>query len=238
MLTRSSSHSLTLRSFQTLISPTTILQPQPQSVHALRLNSSMFATVAREFHASRLNSVQTKKCTPSVMEKWEEMDVVADVKDYIDGKYVKSSMSVRAYYSDISVNVKSLEKKYGHNYVDGNGACTYVVLRFGNAKPQTIGLGAITGSDDISYMVVFDYGAVILLNVCDPEISERLKIVKDSNGKTSSPYPPDLDLIPENAPLRLMVSRRDNHCAILLEEEEDGSQLLLCTFNCDSSFIT
>lgn len=40
------------------------------------------------------------------------------------------------------------------------------------------GLGASISGSDSSYMVVFQYGSVVLFNVRDPDINERLEIVK------------------------------------------------------------
>ncbi|GJX59453.1 signal peptide peptidase [Tanacetum coccineum] len=71
------------------------------------------------------------------------------------------------------------------------------------------GLGAISGSD-ISCVVVFKYGSVILLNVCDSEINERLEIVKvqASDVDLSSQWPPvDRDLLPDEAPIKLNMYR-------------------------------
>ncbi|GJX62464.1 hypothetical protein Tco_0295364 [Tanacetum coccineum] len=150
------SQTLTLRSFQTLINNPTILFTPPSQPKS--------ATTTRELHTPCLNYVLAKgfstvsssdKVTLSDTVEWEEMEVVADVKEFIDGEFVKASMSVKAYFLDTST------------------------------KPQTIGLDASISGSDNSYMVVFNYGSVILLNVGEPEVHERLKMVEaHASGST------------------------------------------------------
>ncbi|PWA56757.1 hypothetical protein CTI12_AA414450 [Artemisia annua] len=143
------------------------------------------ASAARKLHTPRLNSLQGKCFSTSSVVEWKEMDVVAEVTEMIDyTEFVKASISVRAF---LWAQVEPPD----------------AVLRFGNTYPWTIGLGAISESD-ISYMVVFNYGSVILLNVGDSQVNEHLEIVKvhASDVDVTSLWPPvDRDLLPEDAPL-------------------------------------
>lgn len=112
--------------------------------------------------------------------EWEEAVVEGKSEDEgVVDEDVKGSIPVRAYFFSTSVDLKSLVEKNRPNYIQPTSRMTnYVVLRFGSTKPETIGLGASISGSDSSYMVVFQYGSVVLFNVRDPDINERLEIVK------------------------------------------------------------
>ncbi|GJV26656.1 sporulation protein RMD1 [Tanacetum coccineum] len=187
-----SSQTLTLRSFQTL---TNLFTPPPQQPGLCRFTHSYSPSraekVAREFHAPRLSSVlakcvstfsTSKSPSMSVADTVEWEEAVLEGKSESDGvvdEDVKGSIPVRAYFFSTSVDLKSLVEKNRPNYIQPTSRMTnYVVLRFGSTKPETIGLGASISGSDSSYMVVFQYGSVVLFNVRDPDINERLEIVK------------------------------------------------------------
>nr|XP_043612744.1 protein RETARDED ROOT GROWTH-LIKE-like [Erigeron canadensis] len=151
---------------------------------------SPVSPVAREFIRSKLDSVLTKciSSSPSlspVMDTVAESDrnqaVVEDSGDedsFID-KDVKTPIPVKAYFFSTSVDLKKLEKENSLNYIHPTSRnANYAVFRFGSPKPEHIGLGASISGSDISYMVVFQYGSIVLFNVRDHEIDMRLQTVK------------------------------------------------------------
>ncbi|KAL8257640.1 hypothetical protein R6Q59_029681 [Mikania micrantha] len=211
-----SSQTLILRSFRTLISlssnPITLFSP-PQSPQVPRFfqtlnlcrfshssTSSPIATPAREFYGSSLvaKCVSSLSSSPSPSPsvavadavEWDEAAVCGKVEDSGDNvidEDVKPSIPVRAYFFSTSVNLKELTDQNRPNYIQPTSRMTnYVVLRYGSTKPESIGLGAgLSGSDNI-YMVVFQYGSVVLFNVRDHETERYLKIVREhASGELS-----------------------------------------------------
>ncbi|KAK9064135.1 hypothetical protein SSX86_018007 [Deinandra increscens subsp. villosa] len=205
------SQTLILRSFRTLlisissITPlfTPPLPPRPHQTLSLCRrrfsHSSTIAAPAREFFGFSSNakcissfSSSPSPSSPSVdTMEWDEPANKVEEEDSGDDDVidedVKPSIPVRAYFFSTSVNLKELTDQNRSNYIQPNSRMTnYVVLRFGNTKPESIGLGAsLSGSDNV-YMVVFQYGSVVLFNVRDHEIERFLKIVKEhASGELS-----------------------------------------------------
>ncbi|KAL6501182.1 hypothetical protein OROHE_025045 [Orobanche hederae] len=91
----------------------------------------------------------------------------------------KSSISVRAYFFSTSVDLRSLVEQNKQNFIPPSSRMTnYVVLRFGDLKPDPNGLGSSLGGNDCCYMVVFQYGSIVLFNVADHEVDGYLKVVE------------------------------------------------------------
>ncbi|KAJ9159986.1 hypothetical protein P3X46_025431 [Hevea brasiliensis] len=90
----------------------------------------------------------------------------------------KSSITVRAYFFSTSVDLKSLVEQNKPNFIPPTSRMTnYVVLKFGNlAEPSGLGT-CITGRNSC-YMVVFQYGSIVLFNVREHEVDDYLKIVR------------------------------------------------------------
>ncbi|KAK9061219.1 hypothetical protein SSX86_018399 [Deinandra increscens subsp. villosa] len=121
----------------------------------------------------------------SVVDTMERQEPVACAE--IDDSYgdvaseedIKLSIPVRAYFFSTSVNLRSLVDQNRHNFIPLTSRMTnYVVLRFGSTKPELIGSGATISGSDCRYMVVFQYGSVVLFNIRDQEIDGYLKIVE------------------------------------------------------------
>ncbi|VVA97006.1 unnamed protein product [Arabis nemorensis] len=104
-----------------------------------------------------------------------------------DGNYggleeeTKLSLPVRAYFFSTSVDLRSLVEQNKQNFIPPTSRMTnYVVLKFGNhSDPTDTGPtgGCISGSECI-YMVVFQYGSIVLFNVREHEVDEYLKVVE------------------------------------------------------------
>ncbi|XP_071732863.1 protein RETARDED ROOT GROWTH-LIKE-like [Rutidosis leptorrhynchoides] len=211
MLSIPSSQTLTLRSFRTLITLssnpiTTLFTPPPPQFHPILsnltltqhrfLNSSPITTTVREFFRSSSSFVKAKCIssfsTPSVSvaDTVERDQTVPETAVDVDSgddcaidEDVKPSIPVKAYFVSTSVDLKSLEKMNKSNYVQPTSRMTnYVVLRFGSTKPENIGLGASISGSDISYMIVFQYGSIVMFNVRDDKVEEYLKLVTDHHA--------------------------------------------------------
>lgn len=115
--------------------------------------------------------------------EWHEPIACTEVDDpYNAGvteEDLKPSIPVRAYFFSTSVDLRSLVDQYKPNFIPTTSRMTnYVVLRFGSTKPELIGSSASISGSDCCYMVVFQYGSIVLFNVRDHETDGYLKIVE------------------------------------------------------------
>ncbi|KAL9227114.1 hypothetical protein vseg_002847 [Gypsophila vaccaria] len=86
---------------------------------------------------------------------------------------------VRAFFFSTSVDLKSLVEQNRTQFIPPSSRMTnYVVLKIGKLKPVPNGLGATLSGSDCGYMVVFQYGSIVLFNVRDNEVDGYLKIVE------------------------------------------------------------
>ncbi|EPS72085.1 hypothetical protein M569_02673, partial [Genlisea aurea] len=86
------------------------------------------------------------------------------------------SIPVRAFFFSTSVDLKSFVDQNKQNFIPPPSRMpNYVVLRFGDPKPDPNGSSS---SSDCSYMVVFQYGSIVLFNVPHHEVDGYLKIVE------------------------------------------------------------
>ncbi|KAI3470433.1 hypothetical protein Pfo_027096 [Paulownia fortunei] len=91
----------------------------------------------------------------------------------------KASIPVRAFFFSTSVDLRSLVEQNKQNFIPPSSRMTnYVVLRFGDLRPDPNGSGSSLGGSDCCYMVVFQYGSIVLFNVRDHEVDGYLKIVE------------------------------------------------------------
>lgn len=92
---------------------------------------------------------------------------------------VKPYIPVRAFFFSTSVDLRSLVEKNKQNFIPPSSRMTnYVVLRFGDTKKAPTAFGANLSGSDCCYMVVFQYGSIVLFNVSDHEVDGYLKIVE------------------------------------------------------------
>ncbi|KAF6999110.1 hypothetical protein CFC21_015181 [Triticum aestivum] len=87
---------------------------------------------------------------------------------------------VKAYFPCTSINLKSLQSQNSFNVIPPTSRATnYVVLRYYDVKgdPEGFKTGVIDESH-CHYMVVFQYGSIVLFNVSDHEADGYLKIVE------------------------------------------------------------
>ncbi|PIN21801.1 hypothetical protein CDL12_05492 [Handroanthus impetiginosus] len=90
-----------------------------------------------------------------------------------------SSIPVRAFFFSTSVDLRSLVEQNKQNFITPSSRMTnYVVLGFGDLRPDPNALGSTLSGSDCCYMVVFQYGSIVLFNVRDHEVDGYLKIVE------------------------------------------------------------
>ncbi|TKY53532.1 Sporulation protein RMD1 [Spatholobus suberectus] len=90
----------------------------------------------------------------------------------------KPSIPVRAFFFSTSVDLKSLVEQNKPNFVPPSSRMTnYVVLKFGDMRDSG-GSGSFLSGSNGCYMVVFQYGSIVLFNVPEHEVDGYLKIVK------------------------------------------------------------
>ncbi|PIN16714.1 hypothetical protein CDL12_10628 [Handroanthus impetiginosus] len=91
----------------------------------------------------------------------------------------QASIPVRAYFFSTRVDLRTLVEQNKQNFIPPSSRMTnYVVLRFGDLKPNPNGLRSSLSGNDCCYMVVFQYGSIVLFNVRDHEVDGYLKIVR------------------------------------------------------------
>lgn len=129
------------------------------------------------------------KCISSVNSahtlEWNEpvscSEVVGEVESGDTGvveEDAKPSIPVRAYFFSTSVDLRSLVDQNKANFIPPTSRMTnYVVLKFGNLSDAD-GLGACLSGSDCCYMVVFQYGSIVLFNVREHDVDGYLKIVE------------------------------------------------------------
>ncbi|KAL0340779.1 UNVERIFIED_CONTAM: Sporulation protein RMD1 [Sesamum radiatum] len=90
-----------------------------------------------------------------------------------------ASIPVRAFFFSTSVDLRRLTEQNKQNLIPPSSRMTnYVVLRFGDLRLDPNVSGSSLGGSDCCYMVVFQYGSIVLFNVRDHEIDGYLKIVE------------------------------------------------------------
>ncbi|XP_022999183.1 uncharacterized protein LOC111493641 [Cucurbita maxima] len=90
----------------------------------------------------------------------------------------RPSIPVRAYFISTSVDLRSLVDQNKRNFIPPSSRMTnYVVLKFGDLCNVNT-LGASVSGSDFSYMVVFQYGSIVLFNIREDEVDGYLKIVE------------------------------------------------------------
>ncbi|XP_050886240.1 protein RETARDED ROOT GROWTH-LIKE isoform X2 [Lathyrus oleraceus] len=91
----------------------------------------------------------------------------------------KAAIPVRAFFFSTSVDLKTLVEQNKPNFVTPSSRMTnYVVLKFGNlGDSKGPGSSFLNGTNGC-YMVVFQYGSIVLFNVCEHEVDGYLKIVR------------------------------------------------------------
>ncbi|KAK0592699.1 hypothetical protein LWI29_023825 [Acer saccharum] len=114
---------------------------------------------------------------------WNEPVSCSEVGDGGNGngsleEDTKTSIPVRAYFNSTSVDLRSLVEQNKQNFIPPSSRMTnYVVLKFGNFSNHN-GSGACLSGSDCCFMVVFQYGSIVLFNVCEREVDGYLKIVE------------------------------------------------------------
>ncbi|MQL80571.1 hypothetical protein Taro_013019 [Colocasia esculenta] len=87
---------------------------------------------------------------------------------------------VKAYFISTSIDLRGLQAQNALNVIPPTSRATnYVVLRYYDAKNAPHDLnGNLVNESSCSYMVVFQYGSIVLFNVADHEVDGYLKIVE------------------------------------------------------------
>ncbi|GAB2286767.1 hypothetical protein Dimus_021161 [Dionaea muscipula] len=98
--------------------------------------------------------------------------------DFVDNA-ARPYIPVRAFFFSTSVDLKSLVDQNKQNFIPPTSRMTnYVLLKFGDLKAEPNGLGSSLSGSDCVYMVVFQYGSIVLFNVRDHDVDGFLKIVE------------------------------------------------------------
>ncbi|CAN1798469.1 Protein RETARDED ROOT GROWTH-LIKE, partial [Linum perenne] len=125
---------------------------------------------------------------PNTSVEWSEPISCSDAGDGTveveDGgvsveKDSKPAIPVRACIFSTSVDLKSLVEQNKPNFVPPTSRMTnYVLLKFGDLSVSS-GYGTCISGSDCCYMVVFQYGSIVLFNAREHEVDGYLKIVRN-----------------------------------------------------------
>ncbi|OVA09933.1 Protein of unknown function DUF155 [Macleaya cordata] len=92
---------------------------------------------------------------------------------------IRASIPVRAYFFSTSIDLRGLVDRNKANFIPPTSRMTnYVVLRFGETNSNPHDLEASLSGSDYCYMVVFQYGSIVLFNIRDHEVDGYLKIIE------------------------------------------------------------
>ncbi|XP_028790654.1 uncharacterized protein LOC114746595 [Neltuma alba] len=202
----SSSSLCTILSQSRRVKPQTLIPPKPQaSLTFLRtyvpLADSSISSIRPTNYFGSSFGFLVVRCVSSVTSAnnltWNDSVSCSEVAEGDDGtveEYTKLHIPVKAYFFSTSVDLKSLVEQNKPNFVLPSSRMTnYVVLKFGNLLDsrdkgvkydnstiyniQAPGAPCLSGSN-CYYMVVFQYGSIVLFNVPEDEVDGYLKIVK------------------------------------------------------------
>ncbi|XP_074355486.1 protein RETARDED ROOT GROWTH-LIKE-like [Apium graveolens] len=167
-----------LRSLFTLSNPTgPIFRPPTMPSPSSPLNTGSFSLFLPQFRAVIVSGAggfySPVRFMSSVTETVESNDGGVVDED------AKTSIPVRAYFFSTSVDLKRLIEVNKPNFIPPTSRMTnYVVLRFGDLNSELKGSDSSLCGSDCSYIVVFQYGSIVLFNVPDNEIDGYLSLVK------------------------------------------------------------
>ncbi|XWS75096.1 hypothetical protein CRYUN_Cryun01aG0055500 [Craigia yunnanensis] len=172
-----------------------IPKPQPQDTFTLAKTLSSATTSSPNFNggdnATRSVSVRCISSIPKLQLQtvvdWNDTFSCSEIGDGCDDNNMddrtleedtKRCIPVRAYFFSTSVDLRGLVEQNKQNYIPPTSRMTnYVVLKFGNLVSSP-GPGAFISGSDCCFMVVYQYGSIVLFNVCEHEVDEYLKIVE------------------------------------------------------------
>ncbi|GMN51183.1 hypothetical protein TIFTF001_020346 [Ficus carica] len=180
---------------------TTQLQLQTRSVFSnlstLSLTGTLVSRSDSSFSAAAAASSSSVLCrrfgflaarcfcsvSPAQTLDWNEPSSSPElgVGDGYDGTVDEDSrraIPVRAYFFSTSVDLRRLVEQNKANFSPPTSRMTnYIVLKFGElCDPH--GVGASLSGSDCCYMVVFQYGSIVLFNVREQDVDGYLKIVE------------------------------------------------------------
>nr|KJB78905.1 hypothetical protein B456_013G024700 [Gossypium raimondii] len=124
---------------------------------------------------------------PEMVVDWNDAVSCSEVGDGVEDKNgddgtleegTKRSIPVRAYFFSTSVDLKGLVEQNKQNFIPPTSRMTnYVVLKFGDLSSSS-GPGVFTSGSDCCFMVVFQYGSIVLFNIRECDVDQYLKIVE------------------------------------------------------------
>ncbi|KAE8679455.1 ethylene-responsive transcription factor RAP2-7-like isoform X1 [Hibiscus syriacus] len=158
--------SKTLRSVATSSPSTTILWSFSGVINA-----------SRSITSRCISSFSTQQ--PEMVVDWNDAVSCPEVGD--DGAVeegAKRSIPVRAYFFSTCVDLRGLMEQNKQNIIPPTSRMTnYVVLKFGDLSCSP-GPGVFISGSNCCFMVVFQYGSIVLFNVRECDVDQYLKIVE------------------------------------------------------------
>ncbi|OAY68113.1 Sporulation protein RMD1 [Ananas comosus] len=160
------------RRFLCSISSLLLLPHHPST--SLRYFSSV--SPLPEIESREEEGEKKKPPSPSLSDDESYRDRLLEIHHEKQSRFVP----VKAYFLSTSIDLRSLQSQNAFNVIPPNSRATnYVVLRYYDVKgdPHELEAGFVNESH-CHYMIVFQYGSVVLFNVSDHEADGYLKIVE------------------------------------------------------------
>ncbi|KAF9592986.1 hypothetical protein IFM89_019563 [Coptis chinensis] len=155
------------------------LQPsirQRHSCFSFSKTTTSFSPIA-SFIVRSFSSIASTQLYDPLPPSSEVYDATED--NEIEDNDPKTTVPVRAYFFSTSIDLKSLIDQNKPNFTPPTSRMTnYAVLKFSNTKCDTTALEGSSSVSNCSYMVVFQYGSIVLFNIRDQEVDAYLKVVE------------------------------------------------------------
>ncbi|KAK1283678.1 hypothetical protein QJS10_CPB21g01176 [Acorus calamus] len=150
----------------------------PSPWRGVRAFSSSSLSSDQEVEWKELTQEQPLGCSASEGEGGEDVyrEHLLEVQQEKQSRFIP----VKAYFLSTSIDLRGLQNQNAFNVIPPSSRATnYIVLRYYDVKVEHTGLeNNLHRESNCSFMVVFQYGSVVLFNVLDHEVDGYLKIVE------------------------------------------------------------
>ncbi|KAK1270600.1 hypothetical protein QJS04_geneDACA023494 [Acorus gramineus] len=150
----------------------------PSPWRGVRAFSSSSLSSDQEVEWKELTQEQPLGCSASEGEGGEDVyrEHLLEVQQEKQSRFIP----VKAYFLSTSIDLRGLQNQNAFNVIPPSSRATnYIVLRYYDVKVEHTGLeNNLHRESNCSFMVVFQYGSVVLFNVSDHEVDGYLKIVE------------------------------------------------------------
>ncbi|KAE8702569.1 putative plastid-lipid-associated protein 12 [Hibiscus syriacus] len=136
----------------------------PSTIILWTFNGGGFGNASRSIASRCISSFPTPQ--PEMAVDWNEAVSSSEVGDGAVEEVTKRSIPVRAYFFSTSVDLTGLVEQNKQNFIPPTSRMT------------NYGPGVFISGSDCCFMVVFQYGSIVMFNVRECDVDQYLKIVE------------------------------------------------------------